>query len=207
MWSSPLIFHEKNQTPKKAPLALGYLALAFILMISGQASAPVALLVGALGMIVSGIISLDDAYDAVSWKTVFLLAGLIPLGIAVQTTGAAAWLVSSLLPALDGVALWQIEVAMAIIATLLTIFMSNVGATVLLVPMAVQLAFGLGADPRLFALIVALSTSNAFLLPTHQANALICGPGGYRVMDFLKTGAFMSIIYLIVMLGALKLIF
>ncbi|CAN0599387.1 unnamed protein product, partial [Ectocarpus sp. 12 AP-2014] len=84
---------------------------------------------------------------------------------------------------------------------------SNVGATVLLVPLAVNIALGAGADPALFALTVAISTSNSFLIPTHQVNALIMGPGGYRVVDFMRAGGIMTVLFLIVSLSVLNLLY
>jgi di/tricarboxylate transporter len=75
------------------------------------------------------------------------------------------------------------------------------------VPLAVNIAIGAGANPAIFALTVALSTSNSFLIPTHQVNALIKGPGGYRVPDFMRAGTIMSILFIIVMMAALNLIF
>ena len=77
----------------------------------------------------------------------------------------------------------------------------------LLVPLAINIAIGAGADPAMFALTVALATSNSFLIPTHQVNALIMGPGGYRVADFLRAGGGMTILFLVVMLVMLNLIF
>jgi di/tricarboxylate transporter len=84
--------------------------------------------------------------------------------------------------------------------------MSNVGATVLLVPLAVSIAVAAGGDPAIFALTVAISTSNSFLIPTHQVNALIMGPAGYKVTDFIKSGGIMTILFLIVSLLVLNVI-
>jgi di/tricarboxylate transporter len=83
--------------------------------------------------------------------------------------------------------------------TVLTLVVSNVGATVLLVPMVVDMAGSVGFDPRLAALVVGLAASNSFLLPTHQVNALYMGPGGYKSIDFLKAGLPLSILYLLVL--------
>jgi di/tricarboxylate transporter len=85
--------------------------------------------------------------------------------------------------------------------------MSNVGATVLLVPLAVNIAVGAGADPALFALTVALATSNSFIIPTHQVNALIMGPAGYRVPDFMRAGGIMTALFIVVLMVMLNLIF
>jgi di/tricarboxylate transporter len=93
------------------------------------------------------------------------------------------------------------------LATLFSLVMSNVGATTILVPIAVSIALATGASPTMYALIIALSASNAFILPTHQVNALIVGPGGYRVADFIRVGSIMSVIFLVVMLTMVNLIF
>jgi len=78
---------------------------------------------------------------------------------------------------------------------------------VLLVPLAVNIAIGVGADPAVFALTVAIATSNSFLIPTHQVNALIMGPAGYRVPDFIRAGSVMTIIFLVVMIAMLNIVF
>jgi len=85
--------------------------------------------------------------------------------------------------------------------------MSNVGATTILVPIAISIALATGASPVMYALIIALSTSNAFILPTHQVNALIMGPGSYTVADFVRAGTGMSVVFLVVMLTMVNLVF
>lgn len=192
---------------RKTKRALFFFVFALGLVLWGQWSLPVCLLFGAVGMIFSGVLSVDEAYDAVSWKTVFLLAGLIPLGLAVQITGAAKWVAEAIFTHFQTVSPIVLEIGLAIGATLLSLIMSNVGATVLLVPLAVQLALGIGGDPRLFALIVAIAASNSFLIPTHQANALISGPGRYHVKDFLKVGIGMTLLYLFGLLISVQFLF
>lgn len=158
-------------------------------------------------MIASRVLSIDEAYEAVSWSTVFLLASLIPLGQAVQNTGTANWIAAQVLVLLDGWPIWAYQAGLAILATAFTLVMSNVGATVLLVPLAISIAVSAGGDPAVFALTVAISTSNSFLIPTHQVNALIMGPAGYRVIDFVKSGGIMTVLFLIVSLTGLTLFF
>ena len=158
-------------------------------------------------MIASNVLRIDEAYEAVSWQTVFLLASLIPLGQAVQNTGTAEWIAQNILLFLDGWPVWGLQAALAVLATAFTLVMSNVGATVLLVPLAVSIALASGANPALFALTVAISTSNSFLIPTHQVNALIMGPGGYKVIDFIKSGGIMTILFLIVSLSVMNILF
>jgi di/tricarboxylate transporter len=167
----------------------------------------VALLTGAIGMILSGVLKIDEAYTAVSWKTVFLLASLIPLGLAVETSGTAKWIAEQTLSVVGTMPIWVIQASVAVLATFFTLVMSNVGATVLLVPLAVNIAIGAGANPAVFALTVAIATSNSFLIPTHQVNALIMGPAGYRVPDFMRAGGVMTVLFLVVAMAMMNLIF
>lgn len=203
--------HEELR-PHKLHFALLFFAITLSLILFTDLRLSIALMVGALGMVLTGVLSMDEAYKAVSWKTVFLLASLIPLGMAVENTGTATWIAQHTLAILGQVEPWVLQAAIAILATFFTLVMSNVGATVLLVPLAVNFALaaqamGMDADPRVFALTVAIATSNSFLIPTHQVNALIMGPGGYRVKDFLRAGGIMTVLFLIVSLLMLNIVF
>ncbi len=198
--------HEEVR-PQKVPAALLFFAVTLALVLLTDLRLSVALLAGATGMILSGVLSIEEAYGAVSWKTVFLLASLIPLGIAVESSGTAAWIANGALSVIGDMPLLVIQAGIAVLATMFTLVMSNVGATVLLVPLAVTIALKVGADPAVFALTVAISTSNSFLIPTHQVNALLMGPGGYRVADFLRAGGIMTVLFLVVALAMLHLVF
>ncbi|MDZ7753044.1 MAG: SLC13 family permease [Gammaproteobacteria bacterium] len=198
--------HEELR-PQKVKWAGLFFALALFLVLFTDVRLSVALLTGALGMVLSGVLKIEEAYDAVSWKTVFLLASLIPLGLAVETTGTAKWIADQTLLVVGDMPSWVIQAAIAVLATFFTLVMSNVGATVLLVPLAVNIAIGAGEDPALYALTVALATSNSFLIPTHQVNALIMAPGGYGVPDYIRAGGVMTILFLVVMLPMLNLVY
>jgi len=200
-------YPRESTRPHKVWHALFFFLVALSLVLFSDLRLSVSLLTGALGMILAGVLSMEDAYKAVSWKTVFLLASLIPLGMAVENTGTAAWIAQQTLAMLGDVPVWVIQAALATLSTFFTLVMSNVGATVLLVPLAVNLALQAGADPALFALTVAVATSNSFLIPTHQVNALLMGPGGYKVPDFMKAGGVMTVLFLIVMLIMMNLVF
>ncbi|MDH5694627.1 MAG: SLC13 family permease, partial [Gammaproteobacteria bacterium] len=200
-------FPREEMRPHKAGFALLFFAIALSLIIFSDLKLSIALFVGAMGMIISGVLTIDEAYESVSWKTVFLLASLIPLGMAVETSGTAAWIAHQVLSLLDGVPVWGLQLALAVLATFFTLVMSNVGAVVLLVPLAVNIALGVGADPRIFALTVALAVSNSFLIPTHQVNALIMGPAGYRVKDFMRAGGIMTGLFLVVLIIMLNVVF
>jgi len=198
--------HEEMR-PHKVSWAMVFFGVALFMVLFTDVRLSVALMTGALGMILSGVLNIEEAYKAVSWKTVFLLASLIPLGMAVEGSGTAKWIAESSLSLIGHMPTWVIQAAVAILATFFTLVMSNVGATVLLVPLAVNIAIGVGANPAVFALTVAIATSNSFLIPTHQVNALIMGPAGYRVPDFIRAGGIMTILFLVVSIGMLNIVF
>jgi di/tricarboxylate transporter len=200
-------YPREQQEPYKLALALAFFAMAIGMIIFTDIILPVALLTGAVGMIVFGVLTMDEAYKAVSWKTVFLLAGLLPLGMAVESSGTADYVVRHLLARIGDVPPWVLQTLVAVLASGFSLVISNVGATVLLVPFAINLALVAGADPAMFALTVAISTSNSFLIPTHQVNALIMGPGDYHVFDFLRAGGVMTVLFLVVSLLMLNLVF
>ena len=199
--------HEEKLRPEKLKWAGLFFSIALGLVLFSDLRLSIALLTGAMGMILAGVLKIEEAYDAVSWKTVFLLASLIPLGLAVETSGTAKWIAEQVLYVVGDAPIWVIQASVAVLATFFTLVMSNVGATVLLVPLAVNIAIGVGANPAVFALTVAIATSNSFLIPTHQVNALIMGPGGYRVPDFMKAGGIMTILFLVVMMLMMGLVF
>jgi di/tricarboxylate transporter len=170
-------------------------------------SLSVCLLTGALGMILTKVMSVDEAYKSVDWMTVFLLAGLIPLGLAFQKTGTAEYIATTIMNMLGDVPVIVFLAVVGVMTSFFTLVVSNVGATVLLVPLAMTMAISAGADPRLTALVVALSASNTFILPTHQVNALVMRPGGYKTVDYVKAGIGMTILFLVVMLTMLYLFY
>jgi len=194
--------------PEKALFAALWLTVALVMILVFKIQLSVCLMTGALGMILTRVLTIDEAYQSVDWRTIFLLAGLIPLGIATEKTGTAAWIAHQVLGALGGsVPTIVLLTVIGILSTIFTLVISNVGATVLLVPLVVNMALAAGTDPRMAALIVGLATSNSFMLPTHQVNALYMGPGHYRSVDFMKAGGILSIIFIIVMITTIYLFY
>ncbi|MEM7463237.1 MAG: SLC13 family permease [Pseudomonadota bacterium] len=200
-------YPQEELRPQKVGMALLFFAISLALILFTDLRLSLCLLTGAAGMILTRVLDIDEAYNAISWSTVFLLASLIPLGQAVQSTGTAGWIAQQILLLLDGWPVWSLQVGIAVLATVFTLIMSNVGATVLLVPLAVSIAVAAGGDPAIFALTVAISTSNSFIIPTHQVNALIMGPAGYKVTDFIRSGGIMTILFLVVSLVVMNLVF
>jgi di/tricarboxylate transporter len=200
-------YPREERSPYKVALAIAFLTVSLGLILFTSIPLPVALMTGAVGMIVFGLLTMDEAYRAISWTTVFLLAGLLPLGRAVESSGLANYLAIHFQSDFGSLPSWMLQTMLAVLATLFTLVISNVGATVLLVPIAINLAIATGADPAMFALTVAISTSNSFILPTNQVNALLVGPGGYHVRDFVRAGSIMTLIFLAVSLIVLNILF
>jgi di/tricarboxylate transporter len=181
----------------KPVAAVSCFAAAVLLTLAGV---PISLgfFTGAVAMVLLRVVRMDEAYRAVDWRTVFLLAGLIPLGLAMSRTGAAEYLAVHLLESLRNFPLLIILMAIGVLTTFFSLFMSNVAATIVMVPIVMRMGDFLEASPRALALLVALCASNSFLFPTHQVNSLILSPGGYKNADFLRVGAPLTVVYLIV---------
>ena len=128
----------------------------------------------------------------------FLLAGLIPLGTAFEQTGAAKLTAEAIINIVESWNVFFILLVIGLITSFFSLFMSNVAATVLLVPLILIMGESFGIDPRGLALLVAVAASNSFIIPTHQVNAYIMGPGNYKTSDYLKAGGIMSAIFLLV---------
>jgi di/tricarboxylate transporter len=167
----------------------------------------ISLMSGAVMMVLLRVVTIDAAYRAVDWRTVFLLAGLIPLGTAMDKSGAAAFVANGLTSLLSGSPTLVLMVAVGLLATLFSLFMSNVAATVLLVPLVMIVGEEVGVDGRALALLVAVCASNSFVLPTHQVNALFMSPGGYRNADYIRAGGIMSLLFLALAVGTVWLLF
>ncbi|MFN3929271.1 MAG: SLC13 family permease, partial [Thermoflexus sp.] len=144
---------------------------------------------GAVLMILVGCLTMEEAYRAIEWPTVFMVAGLLPLSIAVSRTGMAEWLGEILLRGIGGASPWIGVLVFTGVAAALTQVLSASVTAVVWGPIALRAAPILGIPPHWMGLAVALATSAAFLTPmAHPANALVMGAGGYRPKDFLKAG-------------------
>lgn len=197
-----------EQRPQKLWWALAVFVGAMSLALSTLVPVPIALMAGAAAMMLAGVLNMDEAYAAVNWKTVFLMACLIPLGWAMDSTGAAAWIAQQVLERIgEDVPIWVIEAAVGLLATAFALVIGNVGATVVMVPMAINVALAAGGNPLAFALIVALSASNNFLSVSNPVLAMVTGPAGYGPRDLWRTGAPLTLVYLALVLLIVNLMF
>ena len=162
---------------------------------------------GALVMILTGALSMDDAYQAVEWRSVFLVAGMLPLGTAMTKTGAADLITHGELAVLGGAGPVAILAGLVALAILLTQAMNGAAVAAVMAPIAIQTAQRIGVDPRSMAMGVALATSMAFLTPLgHPVNILVMGPGGYRFRDYFRVGLPLTLLLFVLIVGLLPLI-
>lgn len=201
-------YPKQEQRPHKLRWAIVLFVASMLLALSTLLPVPLALMGGAAAMIVVGVINMDEAYAAVNWKTVWLMACLIPLGWAMDSTGAANWVAQQALERVGPwMPIWGLQAALGLLTIIFSLVIGNVGATVVMVPMAINVALASGSSPLAAAMLVALSASNNFLTQSNPVLSMISGPAGYRPRDMWRTGAPLTLFYLIITLVAVNLMF
>jgi di/tricarboxylate transporter len=199
-------YPKDEQRPHKLAHAMFIFAAAIGLALSGQVPVPVALMAGVVGMLLAGVLNMDEAYAAVNWKTVFIMACLIPLGWAMDSSGAAAFIAAEIFDRFGQLPTWFLQGVVGLLTTLFALVVSNVGATVIMVPMAINLAISHGDAPVPYALIVALCASNNLVSVSNPVLSMVSGPGGYRGLDLMKIGAPLSLVYIVLVIGVVNLV-
>lgn len=191
---------------KKAPVATVVLLFTLSLVIFGGFHISTAMVIGSVLMVLTGCLSMDEAYESIDWKTVFLVAGMLPLGMAMETTGTAQLLANLMVQFIGGLGPIAVLGGVYLLAALITQPMSNAAAVVLMVPIAVDIAFSLGLNHQPFVLATVIGASTSFLTPVgHKANVLVFGPGGYKFFDYARTGALLTVLLLIVSMISIPL--
>ena len=162
---------------------------------------------GALLMALTGILSMDQAYAAIDWRTVFLVAGMLPVGLAMTKTGAATLLADGLVGLVGSAGLLGLLASLFLLTALLTQAVNGAAVAAILTPVAIQAARHVGGDPRSFAMAVALATSMAFVTPLgHPVNLLVMGQGGYRFRDYARVGLPLALLLFAVVMALLPLV-
>jgi di/tricarboxylate transporter len=184
---------------KKAPIAIAALVMAILLVVFAGFHISMAMLMASVAMILTGCLSIEEAHESIDWRTVFLVAGMLPLGMAMEATGTARYLADIMLDLLGDYGPLALLTGTYLLAALITQAMSNAAAIVLIVPIALDTAAGLGANHLTFTMAVVIGAVTSFLSPVgHKANVLVFGPGGYRFLDYARVGALLTLILLIV---------
>jgi di/tricarboxylate transporter len=185
----------------KAPIAVLIMAIVLTPVILDWLPIAISAVAGVVLMVLTGCLTMGEAYRSIEWKAVFLIAGMLPLGIAMEQTGAARFLAEGMVGLVGGLGSLAVLAGLFLLAALASQVMPNPAVAVLLAPIALNTANDLGISPYPLMMAVAISASAAFLSPVgHSANVLVMGPGGYRFADYTKVGIPLTLVVLVVVL-------
>jgi di/tricarboxylate transporter len=194
-------------TRSKAPFALLILVGMLVLMVTNLISVTAASLLAALVMILTGCLAIDEAYEAVDWKSIVLIAGMLPMSIALAKVGLVDLLAQGLIDALGVYGPTMVLGGLFVLTSLFTQVLSNTTTTVLIAPIALVSAETLGVQPYAFMMGIAIAASMAFATPVASpVNTLVMGAGNYRFSDYAKVGVPMILIMLLLSLLALPVL-
>jgi di/tricarboxylate transporter len=185
----------------RAPIAATVMAGVVLAVVLGWLPIYIAAVAGAVAMVLTRCLSMEEAYRYIEWRAVFLIAGMIPLGIAMQDTGAARLFTEAVVSAVSGYGPMAVMAALFLVTALGAQVMPTSAVAILMAPIAYRTAGELGISPHALMMTVAMSASASFLSPVaHPANILIMGPGGYRFGDYIRVGLPLTLVCLAVVL-------
>jgi di/tricarboxylate transporter len=179
----------------KAWMAIAIILGVIVIAAFDWAPILVTALAGVMAMILTGCLKPGEIYGAVRWDVIFLLAGLIPLGTAMENTGTTAWLAKHLAAIGGNASGLVLLIVFYLVTNLLTELLSNNAAVILMIPIAAGVAKSLGLNPMAFIFVVTFAASNSYLTPIgYQTNTMVYGPGGYKFFDFTRVGLPLNLI-------------
>ncbi|MGW8312781.1 MAG: SLC13 family permease [Desulfuromonadales bacterium] len=194
--------------PRRAPIALATIIGVILMSVTGIAPIAIAATLGTMIMILTRCLTIKEAYDSIDWPIILLIAGTLPLGHAMQNSGAAKLLADLIIGGVGSYGPWTVLGAVFLITFCLTEVMSHAAAAVLVAPIAYNAAIDMAVSPRPFLMAVAIAASMCFMTPiSHQSNALVMGPGGYKFLDYTKVGAPLNILVWILATLLIPLLF
>ena len=193
-----LILTPLGQAPpdtRRAPLAAAIMLGVVVTVMLGYAPIAVAAVVGGTIMVLSGCLNMEEAYRAIDWRAIFLIAGMLPLGTAMQDTGAAQYLANQVMTLLGDAGPWPVIVGLYLLTAMATMIIPTAALVVLMSPIVLSAMNDLGLSPETAMMAVAMAASASFTSPiSHPANILVMGPGGYRFVDYLKVGVPLTLV-------------
>ena len=205
-----LILTPLGQAPpdtRRAPLA-AFIMLAVVLSVmAGYAPISIAAVVGGSIMVLTGCLSMEQAYRAIDWRAIFLIAGMLPLGVAMQDTGAAAYLADQVMLLLGDSGPWPVIAGLYVLTAMGTMIIPTAALVVLMSPIVLSAMAEMGLAPETAMMAVAMAASASFTSPiSHPANILVMGPGGYRFVDYIKVGVPLTIVVFITVMFLLPIL-
>ncbi|MBM37945.1 MAG: SLC13 family permease [Woeseia sp.] len=196
-----LILTPLGQNPpdtRKAPLAGLIMSAVIGSVMMGYAPISVAAVIGGTIMVLTGCLNMEQAYRSIDWRAIFLIAGMIPLGTAMQETGAATFIANQVMLSLGDAGPWPVIMCLYILTAIATMIIPTAALVVLMSPIVLSAMSDMGLAPETAMMAVAIAASASFTSPiSHPANLLVMGPGGYKFVDYLKVGVPLTIIVFI----------
>lgn len=208
MLNLPAEYHERRPARQQAPIAVAILIVMVAAMAFGLLPNAAAALLAALAMIATRCVKLDAVYRIISWKTVVLIAGMLPLATALTKTGADVMMAHGLVATLGSLGPIAMLMVVFLVTALLGLFLSGSATAVLIAPVAIEAAQTLQVSPHAFAMTVAIACGAAYLTPVSSAgNMLVMEPGGYTFGDYFKVGVPLLLLTMLVTVALVALIY
>ncbi len=192
---------------RRAPLAALIMFGVVASVMMGYAPISIAAVVGGSIMVLTGCLTMEHAYRAIDWRAIFLIAGMLPLGTAMQDTGAAEFLAGQVMNLLGAAGPWPVIMGLYILTAMATMIIPTAALVVLMAPIVLSAMSEMGLAPETAMMAVAMAASASFTSPiSHPANILVMGPGGYRFVDYLKLGVPLTIVVFITVMALLPVL-
>ncbi len=205
-----LILTPLGQEPpdtRRAPLAAFIMMGVVVAVMLGYAPISIAAVIGGTIMVLTGCLTMEQAYRSIDWRAIFLIAGMLPLGTAMQETGAAEYLANQVMTLLGDAGPWPVIMGLYILTAMATMIIPTAALVVLMSPIVLSAMSDLGVAPETAMMAVAMAASASFTSPiSHPANILVMGPGGYRFIDYLKVGVPLTIVVFITVMVLLPIL-
>jgi di/tricarboxylate transporter len=197
----------KPPDTRRAPLAAAIMLGVVLTVMLGYAPISVAAVVGGTVMVLTGCLNMEQAYRAIDWRAIFLIAGMLPLGTAMQNTGAATYIADQVMILLGDAGPWPVIMGLYIVTAMATMIIPTAALVVLMSPIVLSAMSDMGYAPESAMMAIAMAASASFTSPiSHPANILVMGPGGYRFVDYLKVGVPLTIVVFIAVMILLPIL-
>jgi di/tricarboxylate transporter len=205
-----LILTPLGQEPpdtRRAPLAAAIMLAVVVSVMMGKAPISIAAVVGGSIMVLTGCLNMEQAYRSIDWRAIFLIAGMLPLGTAMQDTGAATYLAGQVMSFLGDAGPWPVIMGLYVLTAMATMIIPTAALVVLMSPIVLSAMSDMGLQPETAMMAIAMAASASFTSPiSHPANILVMGPGGYRFIDYLKVGVPLTIVVFITVMVLLPIL-
>jgi len=205
-----LILTPLGQEPpdtRRAPLAALIMAAVIGFVMAGKAPISVAAVIGGTVMVLTGCLKMEQAYRAIDWRAIFLIAGMLPLGTAMQDSGAATYLAGQMMHLLGDAGPWPVIMGLYVLTAMATMIIPTAALVVLMSPIVLSTMTDMGLQPETAMMAVAMAASASFTSPiSHPANIMVMGPGGYRFVDYLKVGVPLTIVVFVTVMILLPIL-